>query len=309
MQKDQIPARRRTTIMTVISIVVLAFVLTEGSTLVRADGAHPEREIETRFEFSFDVKGDISEFSIWLTFPQPLDTTSAEMNIELHHGRDVWLISESDFPYSHIWTNDSRTLEISSRGVDLSGKDIGIINIRISTPLFLRGGGFLWENYNDIELSFGEQDFRFGLGYGIIGILSGFCLPSLLLVLILVIIEVSLRSFMKKRKIEKRTSTTETLLQLIERSELWMKRRMRYLLVISSLLLVMFAFSFMLAMINVFFAMTVVLLGVLFIFPWLVLIATSIMFFMIRKEDIYWKMKLRDVRKRQIEFMKGLEKE
>ena len=83
----------------------------------------------------------------------------------------------------------------------------------------------------------------------------------------------------------------------------------RYLLVISSLLLIMFAFSFLLATINVFFAMTVVLMGVLFIFPWLVLISASIMFFLIRKEDIYWKERLKQVRKRQIEFMKGLEKE
>ena len=308
--KSSTRQRRWTRVSAILTILLLSITILSATPMVIASGEHPDREIETRFDFTFDVKGFISEFSIWLTFPEPLDTSFAEMQIEVHHGRDVWLVSEGSFPYSRIWTNDSRTLEISSRGIDLSGKDVGIINIRISTPLMLEEGGFYWEDHDDIELSFGEQDFRFGLGYGIIGTLAGFCLPSILLMIILIVIEISLRSFMRRKKRnEIDASTTETLLQLIDRSEIWMKRRMRYLLVISSLLLIMFAFSFLLATINVFFAMTVVLMGVLFIFPWLVLISASIMFFLIRKEDIYWKERLKQVRKRQIEFMKGLEKE
>jgi len=167
--------------------------------MVRGSGIHPEREIVTGYEFSYDIKGYISEFTIRITFPQPLDTSFAEHHIEIHHGRDVWLVSENDFPYTHTWTNNSRTLEISSRGVDLSGKDIGIINIQISTPLMIKEGGFLWEDYDDIKLSFGEQDFNFGLGYGVAGTFAGFCLPSILLILILSLIEISLRSFLKRK--------------------------------------------------------------------------------------------------------------
>ncbi|MBN1389621.1 MAG: hypothetical protein JXA22_03155 [Candidatus Thermoplasmatota archaeon] len=308
-EKKPVRKRRWTSVFFTASIVLLSIILIGTTPFVKASGEHPEREIETECEFSFDVKGYLSEFTIWLTFPKPLDTSFAEMHIEVVHIGDSWLLSNSRFPYSHVWTNDNRTLEIGSRGVDLTGKDIGKITLHITTPLMLGNGSLYWEDYNDLDLIFGGEDLNIDIDFGYIITFAGFCLPSLILIIAIVIIEVSLRAYMKTKKIKKKVSTTETLLQLIERSESWTRRRMAYLLVISSLLLTMLAFSFLLATINLLFAMILVMLGVLLLFPWVVLIITSIMYFMMRKEDLYWKKKLKYIKKQQIEFMKALEKE
>lgn len=291
------------------SIVILSIAMILIMPFAQASGEHPEREIGTRCEFSYDLKGHVSEFSVWLTFPKPLNISFAEMHIELIQLGDSWLLSNSRFPYSHEWSNDSRTLEISSNGVNLSGKAISTITIHISTPLILSDGSFYWENYNDLDLIFGGQELNVDFGFGYIIAFSGFCLPSLMLIFIIVIIEVSLRAYMKNKKIKAKASTTETLLQLIERSESWARRRMAYLLVISSLLFTMFGFSFLLAAVNMFFAMILVMVGTMLLFPWLVLIVTSIMFFMMRKEDLYWKKKLAHIKKQQLDFMRKLEKE
>ena len=295
--------------MLVVSIALLSIAMILIIPVAQASGDHPEREIETRFEFSYDLKGHVSEFTVWLTFPEPLDISFAERHIEFIEIGDSWLLSSSRFPYSHVWTNDSRTIEISSQGVNLSEKSISTITIHISTPLMLRDGSFYWENYEDFDLTFGGEALNIDLDFGYIITFAGFCCPSLMFIMILVIIEVSLRAYMKNRKMKTKESTTETLLQLIERSESWTKRRMAYLLVISSVLLLMLGFSFLLAMVNILIAMIVVMLGMVLIFPWLVLIVTSIMFFMMRKEDLYWKKKLGRIKKQQIEFMRELEKE
>lgn len=291
------------------SFIMVFFLIFLIQTAPCTNGAGTDTEMRSGSSFNYYKDGTIERFTIWIEFPEPIDTDLANSSISLYvPGNQDWTLDSSDFPYYYQWSmNDSR-VEIDSGSVDLSDDDIHSLTVTISTPIRSKDGALLWEDRSEINLAFGNiNDLDFG--YSPIEILITFFLPFFILVLVLIGIEMILRFIVKERKEDSISSSSETLLRLIDKSDRWLRRRMIITMFLTFLVVLAYISIVLIALINAMFAMVMTWIIVLFLTPWVILIITSCLFFFFRKEDLTWRKKLKTLRGQQQDFLQGLEQE
>jgi len=290
-------------------ILGVLIVLMGSVSIPSATGAVTGAQIESGSSLVYDRSGHIGRFTIWLRFPEPMDTAFADRSIEIRYTGNSWRLDDDDMPFEHNWSADQQTLFISSGNRDISDRAIYAIGVSISNDIRTRDGDFLsFHDGSSVELMFGDAN-RIDLGFGFFEIFALFFFPFLLLGMVVVSTEIVLRLFYRIRKVEEKGSATENLMRLIDRSEGWMKRRFILGFLFSLVLISIYVLLVAVALLNLFFAMVATLLVALFILPWILFIVLSVIYIIIRREDLYWKKRLAAVRKSQSEFMRNLSKE
>ncbi len=290
------------------TLVVILLFIVQIVPFVSSAGQGPE--ITSGSYLTFDEEGHIVGFRVWMEFPDPLDKDFSLSHIRLFVYDDEWSLDDPDIPYDHSWSNDNRTLTISSGDIDLSDRGLFSIKVSISLPLRTNDGTMLWEDSrrSEIELTFGNPD-EFEPDYGPLEILTYFILPFCLMVVVLIVIEVVLRLTVKARDKDKVRSTTETLLKLIERTQRMLTIRLVITLVIMSVLMVAYISLMTLALVNFMFAMVMTWAAIFFLSPWVILVVTSLLYLVFRREDLAWRKRLEHLRKEQRKFLNDLDKE
>jgi hypothetical protein len=274
-------------------------------------GAVPDIEVVSGSRLTLDTRGHIEDFTVWLEFPEPIDVGFSNSHISLFvYGRDEVTLDSPDLPYRAVWSDDNTTLTISSEGADLSEDDIFSFTVTISLPLRTKAGSLLWEDSyrSEIELNFGNSE-ELELDYGIWEVIKTFVLPFILLVIVLIVIEVLLRLTVRPRGTGKVPSTAETLLRLIERTERMLRIRLVITLGIVSFLIVAYLVLMSLALVQFTFAMVMTWAAIFYLSPWAILIVTSVLYLIFRREDLAWRKNLKLLRGQQRKFLKDIEKE
>jgi hypothetical protein len=298
---------RYSTVLVPFVMLIVTILMLQAAPCTNA--AVTDAKIESGSILHLDDDGAIERFTIWIEFPVPVDTDDANDSISLFvPGKDDWYIGNRDFPYDIEWSDDRTRIEIDSGKKDLAGDNVYSITVTISTPLRTEEGDLFWEDRSQIDLVFGNPN-DLDLGYGPVEILLFFFLPFIILVPLLILIEVLLRSTIKTRKKKRVDSSSETLLRLIDRSEGWLRRRMILTMVLTFLVIFVYISIVLVALLNAMFAMVLTWIVVLFLTPWAILVVSAVLFTVFRRESLAWKKGLKDLRKQQDDFIKGLEKE
>jgi len=274
-------------------------------------GAVQGPEVVSGSRLTLDDHGHIEGFTVWIEFPEPLDIVFCTSHVRLFvYGKEERSIDGPDFQYEYSWSMDNRTLTISSGDAEMSDEDIFSFTVSISLPLRTDDGDMLWEDSQrtEIELTFGNAD-DFDPGYGPFDILRVFILPFVLMVFVLIATEVVLRLTVKARDVDKVMSTTETLLKLIERTERMLRIRLVITLLIVSVLIIAYVSLMALALVSFTLAMVMTWAAIFYLSPWAILVVTTVLYLIFRREDLVWRKRLEHLRDQQRKFLHDLDKE
>lgn len=263
--------------------------LVSGSRLDRGDG------------------GELRGFSIWIEFPSRMDPATADKEISLYvPGHDEWSLSDPDFPYSHNWSEDGRTLSIDSGSKDL-GDGTYSLTVTIDTCITDAEGASLFsDDRSEVVLAFGDPNMM-RLDFGFMDVLLFFVSPFIILVVLIMLVEVALRLTIRPREKDKVRSSAETMLRLIDRSERMLRNRLIVTLTLTFLVASAYFAVVLVALINSLFAMVMTWALLLFVSPWAVMAVTSILYAFYRWEHLRWKANLERTRHQQGAFLNGKE--
>ncbi len=297
------------------SIISLSMILVSSLVLLlyyvpSTEGADTGPVIRSGSDLSLTDDGRIDAFSIWIEFPAQMDADTADRWIDLYvPGQDDWSLDDPDLPYDHNWSSDGRTLMISS-GEDGMGDDLPYsLTVSIDTMITDEQGKTIWQDdRSEIVLTFGDTN-RMDLDYGIIEILVYFVLPFFILVLVIISIEIVLRMTVRSREKEKINTSMETLLRLIDRSERMLRARLIITLSLTFMVIAAYFIVVLMALINSMFAMVMTWAAFLFLSPWVIVVISSVLYLVYRREDMAWRVRLRRLRKQQGMFLNKIGQE
>jgi hypothetical protein len=296
------------------SLIALSLIMASSLVMLllvpSIEGADTGPVIRSGSDLSLNADARIEEFSIWIEFPTPMDGDTADRWIRLYvPGQDERTMDDPDLPYDHNWSADGRTLTISSGDRGLGDERPYSLTVSIDTMITDKNGESIYQDdRSDVVLTFGDPN-RMDLDYGIPEILIYFVLPFFILSLVIISIEIVLRLTVRSREKEKVHTSAETLLRLIDRTERMLRLKLMITLSLTFMVIAAYFIVVLVALINSMFAMVMTWAAFLFLSPWVIVVISSALYFVYRREDLAWRVRLRQLRKQQGMFLNKIGQE